>query len=83
LHIPIAKADIQQAGIDWMLETSWRHHELFKPMKIGVEENSFKDFVKREYMRLMARKKTPLPFFPINHSRPKEERIQRLVPFIK
>ena len=83
LHMPIVKADIQQAGIDWMLETSWRHEELFKPVKLGVEENSYKDFVRREYKRLMGRKGRPLPFWPVDHNRPKIERIQRLVPLVK
>jgi predicted phage terminase large subunit-like protein len=83
LHMPIVKADIQPEGIDWMLEASWRHEELFKPIKVVVEENSYKDFVRREYKRLMAKKGRPLPFFPINHSRPKAERIERLVPLVK
>jgi predicted phage terminase large subunit-like protein len=83
LHMPVVKADIQQESIDWMLETSWRHYELFKMKVLGVEENSYKDFVKREYLRLMGKKKQPLPFKPIQQSGSKIERIDTLVFMVK
>lgn len=83
LHIPIMKADIQQESIDWMLETSWLHHKLFAMNLLGVEDNSYKDFVEREYVRLMAKKKTPLPFLRLPHHTSKPMRIEHLIPFIK
>jgi hypothetical protein len=83
LHMPVVKADIQQQSIDWMLETSWRHFELFKMKILAVEENSYKDFVRREYLRLMGKKRQPLPFKPIQQSGSKVERIDTLVYLIK
>ena len=83
LHMPVVKADIQQESIDWMLETTWRHFELYNPKVVGVEENSYKDFVKREYLRLMGKKKRPLPFKPIQQSGSKIERIDTLVFMVK
>jgi hypothetical protein len=83
LHIPVMRADIQQESIDWMLETSWRHYELFRSRVIAVEENSYKDFVKREYLRLMGKKKRPLPFRPIQHTASKTERIDTLVYLVR
>lgn len=83
LHMPVMKADIKQESIDWMLETSWRHHQLFTMKILGVEENAYKDFVRREYMRLMTKHRTPLPFFPLQHSKSKQMRIERIVPFVK
>jgi hypothetical protein len=83
LHMPVMKADIKSEGIDWMLEASWRHHKLYQMKILGVEDNAYKDFVEREYLRLMAKKKTPLPFLRLPHSQSKESRIERLVPFIK
>jgi len=83
LHMPVVKADIQQESIDWMLDATWRHFELFKMKVLGVEENAYKDFVKREYLRLMGKKKQPLPFKPIQQSGSKIERIDTLVFMVK
>jgi hypothetical protein len=81
--MPVAKADIQQESVDWMLETSWRHFELFKMKVLRVEENSYKDFVKREYLRLMGKKRQALPFDPKQNSGSKTERIDTLVFLVK
>lgn len=83
LHMPVLKADIQQESIDWMLETTWQHHATFKPQKVGVADNAYKDFVVREYHRLMKKKRSPLPFLPINQVGSKRGRIARLAPLVK
>ena len=82
-HMPVLKADIQQDGIDWMLETTWRHHERFHSKLVGVADNAYKDFVKREYMRLMVKKGKPLPFLPVTQLGSKRGRIASLAPYIK
>ncbi len=83
LHIPVLKADIQQQGVDWMLERSWDHFVVFKSIRVGVADNMYEDFVKREYRRFMAKKKRPLPFFPIKQVGNKRGRIARLAPLVK
>jgi hypothetical protein len=83
LHIPVLKCDMQQQDIDWMLETTWRHFIEFRPIVVGVADNAYKDFVNREYLRLMATKKSPLPFLPINQVGNKHGRIARLAPQVK
>ena len=82
-HMPVLKADIQQSDIDWMLETTWRHRDRFASRIVGVADNSYKDFVKREYDRLMVKKKRPLPFFPVTQVGNKRGRIATLVPYVK
>ncbi len=83
LHIPVLKADGQQADIDWMLETSYRHVEEFKSIQLVVADNAYKDFVEREYQTLMVKKHKTLPFMPVTQVGNKEARIATLAPDVK
>ncbi len=83
LHIPLLKADVQQSDVDWMLDTSYDHVSRFKSNPLGVADNSYKDFIKREYLRYMAKNHRPLPFWPVNQVGNKHARIARLAPYIK
>ncbi len=83
LHMPVVKAGIQQESVDWMLEETWRQFKKFSSRYVGVETNAYKDFIKREYVRLMGKKKRPLPFVEIVQKLPKQGRIELLVPLVK
>ncbi len=83
MHIPVLKADAQQADIDWMLDTSYRHVKDFKSMQLAVADNAYKDFVDREYKTYMVKKHKVLPFVPETQVGNKEGRIATLAPDVK
>jgi hypothetical protein len=83
LHIPVLKADVAQEDIDWMLDRSYDHVVRFHPIKLGVADNAYKDFIKREYLRYMVKRHRPMPFYPVNQIGNKHARIARLAPYVK
>lgn len=83
LHIPVLKADVAQEDIDWMLDRSFDHVVRFHSIKLGVADNSYKDFIKREYLRYMVKRHRPLPFYPVTQVGNKRARIARLAPYVK
>jgi hypothetical protein len=83
LHMPLLKADVQQADIDWMLDRSYDHVVKFKSKVLGVADNAYKDFIVREYRRYMVKRHRPLPFYPVNQVGNKHARIARLAPYVK
>ncbi|TAK51458.1 MAG: hypothetical protein EPO24_15840 [Bacteroidetes bacterium] len=76
-------ASIRQESVDWLMEETYRHYELFHPKVIGVEMISFAVLLEREYNRLMKKKGKPLPIHKVEKVANKEAKIEAQVPIIR
>jgi hypothetical protein len=75
---------VKKAKLDEAVKIVYEKARKFPRAVFGVEENVFKDWLKREFDALAAKTGRPVSWKPIKHTRKsKDERIRWLAPLIE